>query len=607
MKHFHHAVLALAAGVISAQAQNSLQEQSDFGRWYWSPGIGFYNLEGDEALKDGPYVTVRIGYDYSEFWTFEGSIVYAWKLDENLGSKYYNDADGVYREHETGFPYAARHGGTSGFGDTFMFQTYFDALFHFTRFDKFDPYLTFGAGVTLYGEDITSDGPMSATARAGFGFMYHLSDAWSLRIDTRVNIAGYNTEFNQTSDIGFVYRFGADRIKYDGPGIQGVTLDTDGDGLFDDEEIDVYKTDPRNPDTDGDGLSDGDEVRKYKTDPLNPDTDGDGLSDGDEVRIYKTDPLKKDTDGDGLSDGEEVLKYKTDPLNPDTDGDGLKDGEEVLKYKTDPLNPDTDGDGLTDGDEVKIYKTDPLKKDTDGDGLTDGDEVLKYKTNPLDPDTDRDGLTDGDEVLKYKTDPLDPDTDKDGLTDGDEVKIYKTDPLNPDSDFDLLTDGAEVLKYKTNPLDPDTDKGGVSDGHEVLYDGTDPLDGSDDLMYFELNIEFDTNKSDIKSTYFKQLDKIAEILNANPEATAVIEGHADRRATSNRNYNIELSSSRAKAVLNYFVSKGVAASRLTSIGYGFDHPKAPDDLVNGNRKNRRVEVYVSGASEGKVNYSGPAK
>ena len=90
------------------------------------------------------------------------------------------------------------------------------------------------------------------------------------------------------------------------------------------------------PDSDGDGLTDSDERNIYNTDPNNPDTDADGLTDGDEVRAYKTDPRNPDTDGDGLADGAEVLKHKTNPLNPDTDGDGVKDGAEI-DAETDPL------------------------------------------------------------------------------------------------------------------------------------------------------------------------------------------------------------------------------------------------------------------------------
>jgi len=78
------------------------------------------------------------------------------------------------------------------------------------------------------------------------------------------------------------------------------------------------------------------------------DSDFDGLSNQDEVGIFKTDPAKYDTDADGLSDGAEVsydgndslftVGSDTDPNNPDTDGDGVKDGAEVVAG-TNPLDP----------------------------------------------------------------------------------------------------------------------------------------------------------------------------------------------------------------------------------------------------------------------------
>ena len=59
--------------------------------------------------------------------------------------------------------------------------------------------------------------------------------------------------------------------------------DGDQDGLSDAEEFELG-TDALSSDTDGDGLYDREEVRTYKTDPLDPDTDDDGFSDGDEVK-----------------------------------------------------------------------------------------------------------------------------------------------------------------------------------------------------------------------------------------------------------------------------------------------------------------------------------
>jgi outer membrane protein OmpA-like peptidoglycan-associated protein len=209
-------------------------------------------------------------------------------------------------------------------------------------------------------------------------------------------------------------------------------------------------------------------------------------------------------------------------------------------------------------------------------------------------DSDADGLTD-EEELRIKTDPYHPDTDRDGLGDFDEVRTYMTDPLNPDTDYDGLKDGAEVFHYTTDPKNRDTDNGGVADGHEVMEDGTDPRagHGADDLQLFELNIQFDYDKSVIKPEYFKDLDVVAKVMQRDPGATARIEGHADKLKDSKRDYNMALSERRAKACLDYLATKGaIDRSLMKAVGYGFDRPKAMNDKIKGNPVNRRVEVYI---------------
>jgi Bacterial Ig domain/Bacterial TSP3 repeat len=136
------------------------------------------------------------------------------------------------------------------------------------------------------------------------------------------------------------------------------------------------------------------------------DSDGDGLSDDQELNNYRTNPLVNDTDGDILSDGKEVNGWswaieekrgctptsgchihKTNPLNPDTDGDGNDDYYEYSNFPSDPNNPDQDNDGLLDGLEWgphAIYHTSYFLADTDHDGFSDGQEI-KMQTNPLDP------------------------------------------------------------------------------------------------------------------------------------------------------------------------------------------------------------------------------
>jgi len=133
----------------------------------------------------------------------------------------------------------------------------------------------------------------------------------------------------------------------------------------------------------------------------------------------------------------------------------------------------------------------------------------------------------------------------------------------------------------------------VADGHEVIEDGTNPLDPSDDLLLFTLHIEFDTDKAVIRSQYFPDLNKIGKVLARDQQATARVEGHADKRKTSKYKYNMDLSERRAKAVANYLNEKfGIAHSRLTPVGYGYTRPLAANDPIAGNEKNRRVEVYI---------------
>ena len=93
----------------------------------------------------------------------------------------------------------------------------------------------------------------------------------------------------------------------------------------------------------------------------NIDADGDGLTDQDETNIYGTDPDQGDTDSDGMPDGWEV-EYDLEPLTDDAmndpDGDGLNNLQEY-QISTDPNDSDTDNDGLND-----LEDENPLIPDT---------------------------------------------------------------------------------------------------------------------------------------------------------------------------------------------------------------------------------------------------
>jgi Bacterial TSP3 repeat len=147
-------------------------------------------------------------------------------------------------------------------------------------------------------------------------------------------------------------------------------------------------------DADGDNYPDAQEL-ELGLDPTNIDTDGDGVADGDELNIYATDPFTFDSDGDGLSDGEELYNTRTDPLVWDTASAGTAptaEGSSDAAASSEATGEattlaatagDSDGDRLADADEAAIG-TDPATPDTDGDGYYDGDEAA-LGSDPFDP------------------------------------------------------------------------------------------------------------------------------------------------------------------------------------------------------------------------------
>jgi OOP family OmpA-OmpF porin len=86
------------------------------------------------------------------------------------------------------------------------------------------------------------------------------------------------------------------------------------------------------------------------------------------------------------------------------------------------------------------------------------------------------------------------------------------------------------------------------------------------------------------------LDEAVEILKKHPEIKIVIEGHTDSIGTIP--YNQKLSERRAKAVYDYFISKGIDPSRMRTVGYGKLRPKADNSTAEGRAINRRVELKV---------------
>jgi peptidoglycan-associated lipoprotein len=101
---------------------------------------------------------------------------------------------------------------------------------------------------------------------------------------------------------------------------------------------------------------------------------------------------------------------------------------------------------------------------------------------------------------------------------------------------------------------------------------------------------FETDSSALTPTAVATLDKQSVWLNHYTQYKILIEGHADERGT--REYNIALGARRASVVVNYLVSKGVAASRITSKSYGKERPVAICDDISCWSQNRRAVTVL---------------
>ena len=104
------------------------------------------------------------------------------------------------------------------------------------------------------------------------------------------------------------------------------------------------------------------------------------------------------------------------------------------------------------------------------------------------------------------------------------------------------------------------------------------------------NILFETGKFVLLPESIAELEKIVSILRENPALKVQISGHTDNVGKDAD--NLVLSASRAKAVVEYIITKGIAAARLTHKGFGAAQPVADNATEPGRTLNRRTEMTV---------------
>lgn len=124
--------------------------------------------------------------------------------------------------------------------------------------------------------------------------------------------------------------------------------------------------------------------------------------------------------------------------------------------------------------------------------------------------------------------------------------------------------------------------------------GKKPFEAENKPIVIE-NIYFDFDKATLRPESFPVLDSVVGLMQRYPTMAIEVSGHTDSKGQDD--YNQKLSEERAKAFVDYCVSKGIEAERMQWKGFGEARPIAPNtvrgkDNPEGRQKNRRTEIKV---------------
>ncbi len=200
----------------------------------------------------------------------------------------------------------------------------------------------------------------------------------------------------------------------------------------------------------------------------------------------------------------------------------------------------------------------PAPVDSDGDGVPDN--LDKCPNTPAGVAVDKNGC------------PLD--------SDGDGVPDY----------LDKCPDTPAGVQVDKNGCPLDSDGDGVPDYKDRCPDTPKGATVNEFGCWSIQGITFEYNKSNVLPEFYGLLDQNARVLQMNPSMKILIEGYTD--SVGSEAYNQALSERRAEAVKQYFVSKGIDASRIQIKGRGESNPIASNETPEGRAKNRRIEIKI---------------
>ncbi len=195
-----------------------------------------------------------------------------------------------------------------------------------------------------------------------------------------------------------------------------------------------------------------------------------------------------------------------------------------------------------------------------------------FPVAPVDTDKDHDGVMDSNDkcpdkagIAKYNGCPI-PDTDGDGV----------------DDEKDLCPQMAGLASANGCP---DTDGDGVSDDKDKCPK-TAGL--AENLGCPQIVIYYAREEESLDSTDKANLEVAVQFLLNNPDVNVVIEGHTS--TSGQPEFNNALSEKRANNIMQYFISRGAKAERMTAKGYGEQYPIGDNATDEGRMKSRRVVI-----------------
>jgi len=256
----------------------------------------------------------------------------------------------------------------------------------------------------------------------------------------------------------------------------------------------------------------------------------------------------------------------------DTDGDGIYDKDdacpEVAGLEAFNGCPDADGDGIEDSKDSCPNEAGSKEMngcpDADGDGVADKDDACPNEAGVAAlggcPDADGDGVADKDDECPNEAGPAEnkgcPWADKDGDT------VLDKDDQCPDVAGTVANNGCPEVTEEVQKQ----------------------------LNDYARTILFDTGKASLNPETTSVFVDIIRILGEYPNSKFTVEGHTD--SVGSEKLNQSLSEKRANSVRDFLVAEGVAADRLTAIGYGEAKPIASNKTRSGRKENRRTEINL---------------